>query len=686
MPCSPFFLTCRQRIHTRILCLSTSVFLISALGAANKVHGQDLFALPLEELLNIQVVTATLEATSIHEAPSIMTVISHEEIQNINPRNITDILNLTPGFNMVVESLHAPLLQLRGTGNRQDNVLLLIDGHRLNCQLFGGSTYVINDIPVELIDHVEIIRGPGSALYGSNAFEAVINLITVPEQNGKQGLIYGKYGTDDTMGGGTTYASTDHDQHLVLSAAGFDSNGPNDPYVDLSAYNGTIEFPQRSKNIYANARQGNWNILALRNIENSGPYIGNTLYDNEGSDREYTTTAIEGSYSRDLNAYGNISLKTYYDEFDYDALWEAMPVRLSPPNGLFKAPTATDARLGGEVIWKKTLFSSHRFLLGSSYDQIKLYNSTLQQTGPSPSGQMVAVPASWIIPEENSHHAFFFQDQFPLFTDSHVTLGGRYDNYDKYGDTFNPRIGFTTPVNADSYIKLLYGTAFRAPSYYESNTTAHGNLVPTTDVTPERLESIEAEYSVTQPQLTWRANTFYTKITDLIETVTVPAGGTAKRNIGTIDSYGLEAEAKKIFFNSHSISINGYWNYAEDEKGDRVLRTPQYGAALILNNKWSETWNTNIQAKYTGSMEKAPVLDSNGAVLAYAEDLPATITCNCSVAFVIDKNITLRGLLYNMFDEPLYSPAPSRLDSAGNMLADFPYQGRFAMLSMEYRF
>ncbi len=682
------FLFVKSRKHTRagLLALLACSLPFSAFGATEDAGAPDLFAMPLEELLNIQVAIATLESTSLHEAPGIISVISREEIQNLNPRNITDILNLTPGFNMVVENLHAPLLQLRGTGNRQDNVLLLIDGHRLNSQLFGGSTYIIDDIPVELIDHIEIIRGPGSALYGSNAFEAVINLITIPDKDQKQGLIYAKYGSYDTIGGGTIYKSKGEDQHLILAASGADSNGPNDPYVDLSGYSGTIEFPTTSKNIYANARQGNWNLLALRNVENSGPYIGNTLYLNEGSDREYITSAIEGTYSKDLSSYGNISLKAYYDEFDFDCLWEAQPARLSPPYGFFKAPTATDSRLGSEVTWKKTVFTSHRLLLGSSYDAIKLYNSSLSQTDPA-SGQMVGVPASWIIPEENSHYAFFFQDQFPIFAESHITLGTRYDHYDRYGDTINPRIGFTTPVSTDSHFKLLYGTAFRAPSYYETNTTTHGNLVPASDVEPERLESIEAEYSVQQPQFSWRANTFYTKIEDIIETITLQAGGNAKRNQGTIDTYGLEAEAKRFFFdNKHSLGINGYLNYAEDAQGDRILRTPHYGANLILNNKWSESWNTNIQAKFTGPMEKSPVTGSNGAILTYPDDLPATITCNFSVAWSIGKGLTARGLLYNMFDEPLYSPAPSRLDRTGDTLGDYPYQGRMAMLTLEYRF
>jgi len=686
MPRTSFFLNTRRHARTGLCTLLAWSIPFSAFGALDEPPPPDLFALPLEELLNIQVAIATLEPGSIHEAPGIISVISREEIQHLNPRNITDILNLTPGFNMVVESLHAPLLQLRGTGNRQDNVLLLIDGHRLNSQLFGGSTYIIDDIPVELIDHIEIIRGPGSALYGSNAFEAVINLITVPDKDQKQGLIYTKYGTNDTISGGTIYKSKGEDQHMILAASGADSNGPNDPYVDLSGYHGTIEFPTTSKNIYANAKQGNWNLLALRNVESSGPFIGNTLYLNEGTDREYITSALEGSYSKDLSAFGIISLKAYYDEFDFDCLWEPLPPRLSPPNGFFKNPTATDARLGGEFLWKKTVFTSHRILLGSSYDAIKLYNSSLSQTDPA-SRQMVEVPASWIIPEENSHYAFFLQDQFPIFAESHITIGARYDNYDQYGDTINPRIGFTTPMSTDSHLKLLYGTAFRAPSYYESNTTAYGNLVPNTDVEPEQLESIEAEYSVQQPQFSWRANTFYTKIKDIIETVTIPAGGSGKRNIGAIDTYGLEAEAKRFFFdNKHSLGINGYLNYAEDDKGDRVLRVPQYGAVLILNNKWSENWNTNIQAKYTGPMEKAPVTAKNGAILAYPADLPATISCNFSVAWSIGKGLTARGLLYNMFDESLYSPAPSRLDSAGDVLADYPYQGRSVMLTLEYAF
>jgi len=80
-------------------------------------------------------------------------------------------------------------------------------------------------------------------------------------------------------------------------------------------------------------------------------------------------------------------------------------------------------------------------------------------------------------------------------------VGARYDNYDKYGDTINPRLGFTTPINADGHIKLLYGTAFRAPSYVESNSNSnHSGQLVNADIKPEQLEAFEAEYSVQHPR------------------------------------------------------------------------------------------------------------------------------------------------------------------------------------------
>ncbi|RLB73026.1 MAG: hypothetical protein DRH03_03825 [Deltaproteobacteria bacterium] len=640
----------------------------------------------IEELGNIDISIATRKNQSINDAPGIITVITRSEIFNQNPRNLSDILNLVPGFNVVVESLNASLIQLRATGNRQDSVLLLLDGHRLNNELFGGISYVINDIPVELVERIEIIRGPGSAIYGSNAFEAVINVITIPDnyQVGKNSSLYGRYGSDNSLHGGIIVKNRFNDFNVVASIAGDNSDGPTDDYTDKAAISGELNYDQEIYNFYTNINYGNFTVMAFYDKENVGPYIGIWKYLNERTDRTYETMAFEGRGDFDFNDYGNITARVYYNRFEYDCLWENLPPEVKSPNGFLKNPSAKDSRFGSELCYKKTFFEKHQIMIGGNFDQIKLFDSSLKQTDSHNPYEMVDIPGSWIDEDRNYHYSFYGQDQLDLFDEYKLTVGFRFDDYSKYGSSFSPRVGLVKSLGVWGDIKLLYGRSFRAPSYYESNTNANGGLIPNDNVDAERLESFEVEYSYIGSTFSGNLNAYYTKIKDLIGTARV-AGGYTKTNLGEVKSFGIETEIRKSFFNDHhSLRVNGYLNHSVDGDNEHIKRVPNYGFNCILDDLWSECLSSNIQFRYTGRMKKESILDRNGEYLAF-DDLSSTVTVNVSLIYDFG-DLAFKTSIYNLFDENLNSPATSTLNSEGNPLQDYPYNRRFLMAGFEYNF
>jgi len=681
----------RKRFPLSLLVLVAGLGLLGpvpeTLGNENvdPLEEKSVFELSLEELGNIQVTIATTDSVSIMEAPSVVTVISREEIRSQNPRHLSDLLNLVPGFNIVIEGLHAPLIQLRGTGNRQDHILLMIDGHRLNSQLFGGITYIINDIPVEIIDHIEIIRGPGSAVYGSNAFEAVINIVTVSEQAEYGNTIYGKFGTQDTKNLGVVYKGRNAAYDLVLAASGLESHGPRYDYVDRSAFAGQTSFPQQITNLYVNFQSDHWGLKTLYNEEETGPFIGLARYLNQETVRQYTTMFAEGSYRRCLGEKGSLKARFYFDSFDYDCDWMLIPPRLYQPDGFVQLATATDSRLGGEAVLKTIAWDRHRIMVGASYDHIELDNSTLAQTDSIGLSTTVAdVPGGWIDEDKNYHYSFYAQDHVALLEELKLTAGLRYDNYDKYGDSLNPRVGLTGHLHNSSYVKLLYGSAFRAPTYYESNTRMEGGLVPNSDIRPEKLQTLEAEYFLNKDRLTARTNAYYTHIKDLMGTVAVP-GGYTKTNLYSLDSYGVEGELKYSWRRNRSFALSGFWNYSDDDNGHRILRIPNYGAALVLDGNWNDSFDTNLQLKYVGKMKKDPLYDHTGLLVREFDPIPESFTVNLAVSYRVG-DLTFKGSIHNIFDEPLVSPAPSSLNANDDPEADYPYQRRFAMFGLELGF
>src|SRR5262245_30112405 len=159
---------------------------------------RDFDELNLEDLLNVTVSIAAGRVQRAEEAPSIVSVVTDEEIRRMGARTLTDVLQTVPGFEVLTDNLGRSHFAVRGvvtqtppfrasspavTQASSENILVLFNGHRLNEHFTGGATVVNLEIPLYNIKQVEIVRGPGSALFGANAFLAVINLVPYTARN-----------------------------------------------------------------------------------------------------------------------------------------------------------------------------------------------------------------------------------------------------------------------------------------------------------------------------------------------------------------------------------------------------------------------------------------------------------------------------------------------------------------------
>ncbi|MGR3176796.1 MAG: TonB-dependent receptor plug domain-containing protein, partial [Candidatus Anammoxibacter sp.] len=128
---------------------------------------------------DLSVSIASKNEEKVAKAPSIITVITAEEIYNIGARTLTDILMIVPGFNIIKDaSFGVKQFGTRGIRRADEKIKVLVDGHSLNMPFNGSAATFFDDLSLKNVKRIEIIRGPGSALYGANAFLAVINIIT----------------------------------------------------------------------------------------------------------------------------------------------------------------------------------------------------------------------------------------------------------------------------------------------------------------------------------------------------------------------------------------------------------------------------------------------------------------------------------------------------------------------------
>src|SRR5216117_3603756 len=224
----PFFVRWNLAASLLLFC-SLRAKLCAAEGAQEKPA--DVFSLSLEDLKKLSVTGASRREQPTAEAPSSVTIITADEVKKYGYRTLADILQSARGVYVTYDRNYS-FVGVRGfnRGDFNSRILILIDGHRINNNLsdggFIGTEFILD---ADLIDKVEIISGPGSVLYGDNAFFGVINVIT------RKGRDLGKYGGEvsgeaasfDTYKGRATYGHKfDNGLEVLLSGSYYDSEGP----------------------------------------------------------------------------------------------------------------------------------------------------------------------------------------------------------------------------------------------------------------------------------------------------------------------------------------------------------------------------------------------------------------------------------------------------------------------------
>jgi outer membrane receptor protein involved in Fe transport len=225
-----------------------SILLLAATALAQE-NVPDPSAASLEQLGQIEVYSASKHAQNVSDAPASVTVVTADEIQKYGYRNLADILRSVPGFYITYDRDYS-FVGVRGFGRLGDwnsRVLVLVDGHRINNNVLGqamiGNEFLVD---VDMVERVEIVRGPSSSLYGASAFFAVINVITRTSEQVKGWEFSFQGGSFGTYEGRATYGHQFHGLGVLLSGTFYDSRGQtlffpqfNSPATNNGITNGT---------------------------------------------------------------------------------------------------------------------------------------------------------------------------------------------------------------------------------------------------------------------------------------------------------------------------------------------------------------------------------------------------------------------------------------------------------------
>ena len=424
----------------------------------------------------------------VTEAPSSVSIVTASDIQHHGYRTLADILRSVRGF-YVTNDRNYSYLGVRGFGRPGDynsRVLLLVDGHRINDNIYSqallGTEFPLD---VDLIDRVEVIRGPGSSLYGTGAFFAVINVITKQARSFKGGEVSGEAGSQSTTKGRASFGKRfDNGMEVVVSATGYHSSGQRSLFFSEfdtpETNNGIAENRDAdgAKSLLANVTFGDFNLRLLdgsRRKDIPTASFG-TVFNDARANTVDTRQYVELKYQRRLDADSEVTARLYQDYYRYHGDY---PIDQPP---VVVNHDAIDGRWwGAEYQYTTRLGSHHRATVGVEY--VHNYRQLQENFDIDP-------PASLLDSRRSSKTwALYLQDEYAITPTLTLNAGLRYDNLYSLGTTTNPRAALIYSPDPDTAVKLLYGTAFRAPNAYELyyNSPAIG-FKQASSIAPEKIK------------------------------------------------------------------------------------------------------------------------------------------------------------------------------------------------------
>jgi iron complex outermembrane receptor protein len=592
-----------QRLRAGLHVAALACTLVTGMAVAEEA---DPTQLSLEQLLDLDVQSASKFTQKASEAPSSVTVISSADIRRFGYRTLADILDSVRGL-YVHNDRNYSYLGVRGfgqLGSYNSRVLVMVDGVRLNDPVYGqGSIGREFPVDVDMIERVEFVPGPGSAIYGSNAFFGVVNVITRSGRDLRGFEASVEEGSERTRKGRVSFGQRfDNDFELMASVTGYRSRGEDlqfPEFAGLGASDGVARGLdwERASDLMVKARLGGFAFEAVHGVRNKGVPTA-SFQSIFGDPRERTRdlqSFVEMRYEGDIARDYSVSARVNRGRYDYRGDYPYTGAVLG--DAIVNVDRARSNWWGGEAKLVSRAFRGHRLVLGTEFQK----NTHKDQENYDIS------PAATYISEHHkaTQWGVFVQDEWALRANLSVNAGLRYDSYSTFGNIINPRLGLIWSPQPSLTLKALYGRAYRAPNDGElffSSQPLGWKSNPA--LQPERIETRELVAEWRLASLT-RATVsgFGYRISDLITLTTDPADQQQQyRNQGSARVDGVQAELEQLWRGGASLRASVSLQRAHNEDGTWLVNSPRQLVKLDAATPLPGTpVNAGLSVRYAGS-------------------------------------------------------------------------------------
>lgn len=670
---------CSQGVNLRVeLVLPLCCTFLLAPSYLLADSGDDFFEMDLEQLLNVEVSSASLTKVSNRLSPSTVSYITAEQIDRLGARTLSDVLTLIPGIDVQERRNGRNMVWIRGIpSGRNTKVMLLIDGVPHREPVFGGWS-PDEEVALNNIDRIEVIRGPGSALYGGNAYSGLISIFTkdkAPEKSKiqatigsfdshrLQGITGGNVGNGSWVLSSSLYQTQGHSMARDRRGLATDHNN------EVSSYNGQLKVTFDNVKFGVNVNHYNTEY-PLYSVRQTKP-------------QDYEIFSAFADHSRELYS-GNWSNKAYVYKVNRE-----MDRRRWDEQGehFFRAFSFLDTQLTGLTSRYTKTWNNHTIVTGATYEvlQVKEYAEviTLSNYQPTLVMQSVLDKNGDNTPTSNSH-ALFIQDEISLFDNKlGMTLGLRYDSYQEFGAEYSPRVSVVYTPDDIWTVKAMWGTAFRPPSNLQQyEVRSDGNSPGNPSVEPEEITTSEVDvsYRISQTQ-NISTRIFRNSLSDFIQSVNTQPYD----NIGETKSItGAELEYVSQFqlpsLNIEHINVRASATYLDTDEPSVARRT------AVINSMADLDWGRmSLTLNYIGSRNESDMYHTRvtDPLIQQTDNKGSYVTLDMNFQFQRPWSlpIDLELSAFNLLDREYYNPT-----YAPDSYYDVTRQPRYISVSAKYTF
>lgn len=701
--------------------------LCSFVSAYSHADEEDLFLLYGDEDI-VSIATGTYQP--ITKAPSTATIITAEDIEAMGAITMDEVLESVPGLHVVPSTLDRmnPVYTIRGLYTGQNpQVLFMLNGKRITPSTFTGGLSVNSNMNVENISRIEVIRGPGSAIYGADAYAGVINIVTrsADEINGvNAGVRGGSFNTKNTWaqyGGALSddwdlafsieYAAQDADESRVVSSdfqSVFDAPPPAGFGTSASLAPGYLDqrYEATTYNLHINNDQWKIGVDGWK-IRDRGVGAGAAqALDHAGHD-DFDHYIVSAEYrNKDLAENWEVGMDASYQVSELDSLLTVFPagavlpigadgnLNAVTPAGVVAFTDGVIANPGGKskvsqldfiALYDGTDSHALRINIGGRHEEgnpVEKKNfgpGVIDGTVSPIDGTLTDVTGTAFSFSPDSFRTISYlslQDVWSFYPDWTLTAGVRYDSYSDFGGTTNPRAALVWNTSQNLTTKLLYGRAFRAPSFSELYSRNNPVVLGNPDLKPETIDTTELAFAYDPVNAIRLGLSIYKYRTqDMIDFVPNGDGTNTAQNIKSLDGTGGELEFEWQISKQWDLISNYAYQRTRNRSTDKQEPlAPQ--RQFYLDARWNfiPDWRLSSQLNWISDRERVNFFTGARENVDGYTWVDMTLR-NSSLL----ENWEIAASIKNLMNEDAVEP------SDGRIADNYPLNERAYYLELRYR-